>query len=936
MPRTIDQLVATGRVSEALAQLRLLTHPSVEDRTNRCELEVLAANRDVAHDLANDVLKHVKSGALAARCLLVLARLDMYSGRASDGQLKFLRARDLALEAADPSLIAHSVGQHVEALLRYATFESAVAELGAYRRVALRAGNHRALATMHRVLAEAEIKSGRGHRAVKELELASFHAVASGDPVVMAHLHVAKSSTAGLLGDSRGASEEATKGLTLARTAGVRTLLRALSINVVYAQTLLGQFADAEASLASLTTTTKTSVDAELDAAGSALLLAVCRHDFDAADEIVRAFSHTAEGRRTGSADWYLLARLQFLAHRGQPSAATDAGLERLSTLERAHDVNLLGRVKIATAEAAALAGRHQESSQLLGGVAVGPLGHLPEFIAATQRVSGRLAHSPSAAFEHFARAARLFGHLGHMIGRAESRYAAAQLQARLEPASSPAAVVPPIATFYDPPPASFGRIDVVTEATPTTTSSAVARAVRGTAAMADLASRPVLAGYELLALAADSGAAATALLTVGSDARCEVIGWTGSDQPDESLRKQSTEAVAFDLGQDQGKDVRVVVTPASDPSARITLLAMQRVMNHGITLHRASVAESEKSAIWPEPLPEQQLGFVCVSESMLELLRVTRRVATSNIPVLITGETGTGKELLAQAVHQCSPRAKKTFLPFNCTAVPRDLLDAQLFGHRRGAFTGAHDASPGVIRSAAGGTLFLDEIGEIGLDVQPKLLRFLESSDVHPLGEPAPVNVDVRVVAATNANMARLVAEGKFREDLYYRLNVVTLTIPPLRERREEIPLLLDHFLARSQKESNKTGIRIGELAAEYLLLYNWPGNVRELANEVRRAVALAESGAVIMPEHLSHALASSRRTVPVGQRPPTPSELLVRRDQPLSAAVEHVERTLIQDAMRVHGSVEGAAKALGLSRKGLYLKRQRLKIEDEPTATE
>ena len=320
----------------------------------------------------------------------------------------------------------------------------------------------------------------------------------------------------------------------------------------------------------------------------------------------------------------------------------------------------------------------------------------------------------------------------------------------------------------------------------------------------------------------------------------------------------------------------------------------------------------------------------MCASEAMLDLMRTTRRVASSNITVLITGETGTGKELLARAIHQCSQRSAAKFIPYNCTAVSRDMLDSQLFGYRRGAFTGAQEAFPGVIRSAAGGTLFLDEIGEVGLDVQPKLLRFLESSEVHPLGEPAPVSVDVRVVAATNADLDKLLAEGKFREDLFYRLNVVRLTIPPLRERREEIPLLLDHFLERSLKEAGKTGVRIAESTSEFLLLYAWPGNVRELANEVRRMVALAESGSIVMPEHLSPKIAATRRTVPASERPLEPTELVVRRDQPLSAAVEHVERALIQDALRSTGNVELAARRLGLSRKGLYLKRQRLKIDD------
>ncbi len=223
-----------------------------------------------------------------------------------------------------------------------------------------------------------------------------------------------------------------------------------------------------------------------------------------------------------------------------------------------------------------------------------------------------------------------------------------------------------------------------------------------------------------------------------------------------------------------------------------------------------------------------------------------------------------------------------------------------------------------------------LDEIGEISLDVQPKLLRFLESNEIHPLGEPSPINVDVRIVAATNANLEKRVEEGRFREDLFYRLNVVQLTIPPLRDRREEIPLLTEHFLDRSQRECGKSGMRIGDTAAEYLLLYNWPGNVRELSNEIRRAVALAESGAVLMPEHLSTRVTSSRRTVPASQRPADDTELVVRRDQPLMAAVEHVERALIQDALRAFPNVEDAARALGLSRKGLYLKRQRLKLDE------
>jgi DNA-binding NtrC family response regulator len=241
------------------------------------------------------------------------------------------------------------------------------------------------------------------------------------------------------------------------------------------------------------------------------------------------------------------------------------------------------------------------------------------------------------------------------------------------------------------------------------------------------------------------------------------------------------------------------------------------------------------------------------------------------------------------------------------------------------------------VIRAAAGGTLFLDEIGELSLDVQPKLLRFLESGEIHPLGDARPLTVDVRVVAATNVNLEQLVAQGKFREDLFYRLDVVRLEVPPLRERREEIPLLVQHFIDRASRESQKTGIRIAEETMEYLVLYRWPGNVRQLANEVRRLVVLAESGAVIMPEHLARDIVSTRRTVAVGERQLAPTEFVVRMDQPMSAATAHVERAMIHYALKLaDGRVEHAAQLLGLSRKGLYLKRQRLGIDTGADAAE
>jgi transcriptional regulator with PAS, ATPase and Fis domain len=224
-------------------------------------------------------------------------------------------------------------------------------------------------------------------------------------------------------------------------------------------------------------------------------------------------------------------------------------------------------------------------------------------------------------------------------------------------------------------------------------------------------------------------------------------------------------------------------------------------------------------------------------------------------------------------------------FLPYNCTSATRELADSQLFGHRRGSFTGALADQPGVIRTAAGGTIFLDEIGDLPLDVQPKLLRFLEQGEILPVGDTRPQQVDVRVVAATNADLEGRVTEGKFREDLFYRLSVIRIMVPPLRERREEIPHLSTYFLREASDRLGKTGVTLSPETLDLFDAFPWPGNVRQLRNEVQRAVALAPAGGVVTPEMLSPALAPAGDVFTPGRS----------RRLSLAAAVEKVERELI-----------------------------------------
>ena len=396
-----------------------------------------------------------------------------------------------------------------------------------------------------------------------------------------------------------------------------------------------------------------------------------------------------------------------------------------------------------------------------------------------------------------------------------------------------------------------------------------------------------------------------------------------------------SDTSVVLALGTDRSRTLTLVCPVPGEPSKAVLLGDVLRIGRAALALEQARREERSRAALWPATPVEEEAGALFLAEEMRTLLATARRIAPTNVPVLITGETGTGKEVLARTIHGYSTRASAAFLPFNCTGVPKDMLDSQLFGHRRGAFTGAIDHFPGVIRAAVGGTLFLDEIGETTPDVQPKLLRFLESSEVHPIGETQPQKVDVRVIAATNADLDLLVADGRFREDLFYRLNIVRLHVPPLRARRVEIPALASHYLQKHAQEYQKGDLRLAEETMEYLVLYRWPGNVRQLANEMRRMAALAEAGAVLMPQHLSASIAASRRTVPPSERAIDPNELAVRIDQPMAAAVQHVERALIHYALtKCGGRMEETAAMLGLSRKGLYLKRVRYGLEPPDSA--
>ena len=320
--------------------------------------------------------------------------------------------------------------------------------------------------------------------------------------------------------------------------------------------------------------------------------------------------------------------------------------------------------------------------------------------------------------------------------------------------------------------------------------------------------------------------------------------------------------------------------------------------------------------------------GFIHSSPAMTRLVEEVHKIRSSDVTVLVTGESGTGKELVARAIHAISSRRSKVFVPFNCTAVPKELSEGYLFGYRRGAFTGAVSDSPGVIRSAAGGTLFLDEIGDLPLDVQPKLLRFLQEGEIQPLGEQRPAKVDVRIIAATNTDLEEMVAGGRFREDLYYRLNVIRLRVPPLRERRSEIPTIVNYYINHYSAKFGRRDVEITPQAIDLLMVSDWPGNVRQLCNEIQRIVARAEDGAVLTPDQLSPELRRmSAPATPQGMLTPLSAVTSASgQNVTLADALAELERRMISEALRRHGgNISRAARELGLTRRGLYLKLER-----------
>ncbi len=381
----------------------------------------------------------------------------------------------------------------------------------------------------------------------------------------------------------------------------------------------------------------------------------------------------------------------------------------------------------------------------------------------------------------------------------------------------------------------------------------------------------------------------------LGLNPAAKIIMLTGNNERENALKAMRMGAFDFYAKPPVLNELKVIITRA---------------------FHLANIDEQNLRQVSAESVDGGQWGMVGSCPEMQAVFHTIRKVAASNAPILITGESGTGKELVAGAIHEASSRHSGPLVAINCGAIPENLLESELFGHEKGAFTGAHAAVRGKLQYAHKGTLFLDEIGELPVNLQVKLLRFLQEGTIQRVGGREEIAIDARTTCATNVDIAKAIEEGRFREDLYYRIGVINIKLPPLRERGDDILLIAENFLRLYCKENKKKAVRFSSAATAFLKRHNWPGNVRELKNRVQRAVIMCD-GTSIGPLDLGCDVEPAAMPIPSSD------------GLSLKMARERMEREMIQQAIeRQQGNIMKAAEELGVSRPTLYDLMKKLSI--------
>ncbi len=707
-----------------------------------------------------------------------------------------------------------------------------------------------------------------------------------------------------------------------------------------------------------------------LDSLGELKLL---RGDIDEAKKLVREGIKTARER---SKDWYVIQAMRTLARchlaAGEFEEAVATARETIEICEKMEETHVTAMARLVLAEAILEMGDRKQCLKELSEIEEENSSSDFFVLGNIQRIQGRAALGASdqeSAVHHFSRALTIFESSDDLYHIALAHYCLGEAFGESSPKKATKHLVTAseifrkleVENFYD---SAEKKIEALSGDHEETAESTAASHLLMQRLAEATASRELLFRELTSILHSESRARRiivaesnennryTAFITHGySPAECtELIAALNESVGTNDLEifSKVNNVSVYRLKSSSSPPAMLLMYPASGAKLRNGghIKPLLRVVELGMDvcglrdLDRKHKTEDESSPFMSHSMMP---GFIHSSAAMTDLVEEVYKIRSSDVTVLVTGESGTGKELVSRAIHTVSNRKDKVFVPFNCTAVPKELAEGHLFGYKKGAFTGATQDSPGTIRTADGGTLFLDEIGDLPIDVQPKLLRFLQEGEVQPLGEKKPIKVDVRIIAATNMNLEEKVAEGTFREDLFYRLNVIRLRVPPLRERRSEIEPIVNYYVNHYSTRFNKKDIAITQSTIDLLMVCDWVGNVRQLCNEVQRIVARAEDGEVITPDHLSDEL--KRNAIPIApsaESNVTPilkhssgSYNIGMQGSTLEEAVGELERQMIMDSLRRNDdNISHVARELGLTRRGLYLKIKQYEIDREKIA--
>ncbi len=862
------------------------------------EAHLEAGHSDKAIAMCASVAQRANLDAVSvAKCRRVEATVALDRGDRDSGLAELAAAASLAEYAGNSQEAARSALRLFTALHSSGGSSSSSETLTLAKRLALRSGDKTLMADLHMRVGQAEAQNGNVHAGRRHLERSIELLEESPHASLAARSRLALSSCLALLCRNIRARHVAREALTFAESAGSVFVTRLCKANLAQLQYRTGSIrnairhCDELLGIEDLSPVLRLAV---LETYGAAYL------ELDpeslASSQMVSEF--LGRMRSTSEPSWTaveavptqarLLGKLEGLAE-----ARRALSLGRQMSQRRSHGDNVC-RLWFVEAELCAVLGDLEDSEVCLGEASrvLGSSLSL-EMSAFLERTRGLIAlriGATTAASGHFGRAERTFGSAGLFTESRRTRALGGSLSRPLRNGGS-VTLRRRCSLLFHVTAASF---------------------------LGSLAAHPRLLANELTRYVTRSRIAT----------RAEVV---------ESTSRQAQPRLSADdyrvtCGNEGDALVSIDVEPSRNHVARQQLHALQVAVETAVEAEATKSAAAVFGSFFELETANEATHGLYVAPVMRPLLKQLKQVAKTELSVLITGETGTGKDVVANDLHKLSMRSTRPFIAFNVAAVPRDMLEGQLFGHRRGAYTGAVNDSKGLIREADGGTLFIDEIGDLSIDLQPKLLRFLESGEIQPLGE-RPQRVDVRVVVATNAKLDSLVKEGKLREDLFYRLNVITITLPSLRERREEIPTLVRHFLSRHAGQAAKPIPQITARALELLTAYEWPGNVRQLNNELRRLVALSEEGEAIDIGDISTIIRDK-----TGVQEATSSDgstVTLHLDRELQDLYEELERAAITRAMIVSRQNQAeSARRLGITRKGLYLKRKRLGLADDATA--